>query len=62
MDFKDLQAKSETELQELLTQEQVALHKERQAAKLRQLKQVHTVRLHRKTIAQIKTVLAAKLK
>lgn len=60
MDFKELQQKQPGELAELLREEERALHAARLKARQGGLKQVHTVALHRKTIARITMLLARK--
>jgi ribosomal protein L29 len=57
MDFKDLQAKSDAELKELLTTLVSELHANNFAKRTKQIKQVHLFSQKRQAIARIKTLL-----
>lgn len=62
MNFADLQTKGENELKDLLSKLETELHGLRFAMKTKQIKQVHEFGSKRKTIAQIKMLLANRAK
>lgn len=60
MEFADLKNKSAGELNELLKEQEKKLYELRLSAFSRRLKQVHEINGVRRTIARIKSLLAAK--
>lgn len=60
MDYADLKNKSKKELEDVLKEEQQKLFKLRLEAHSHRLKQVHTIKVSRKVIARIHTLLATK--
>lgn len=57
MDFADLKNKSKNELADLLKEQESKLFGLRQDAFARRLKQVHEIKVVRKTIARIKSLI-----
>ena len=57
MDHAELKTKGAAELKELLKKEQADLHKANLSARAKELKQVHAIGQHKKTIARIKLLL-----